>query len=520
MLPLFIISFISFKMYIYIYIPLYSDMGKSTQYRNWAITWDSSINELPATSRDGLRVSCGGYDYMLYVGPKESPDAECSSDHQHIMVHCETANVSKTKAKEALVAYSSLDSEVVQNSVSYISKIYSTKSKYLIYCFKTLNDEKTHADDDIVKDAITDIKQHGVIPTSSCVKRKLIDDHGANAFNKRFCRIIETYMNETDVIDTRGNPIIIMDKKQNATNFVTQMLYYYYIIIQTKIETACKPFHNLPQNVLKDIVYLISLLPYFTKRVVGINDSLPSLFLYGIQCSGKSSMFNNCRYIKKIATDSSGVSRYRMDKMHTAILFDDITNNIINHKDNVATLKQLTLGNDVEVKINGSTQSIKAFVIITSNEKPSYLDPPIYADPDNKSILEVNAAIVNNSWRRRFISIEFFKQCPFDLSVINYDDLSLRDIAAEMFRNKFTKIMSTYPTYEYALKPFQIYYDVALNDYGSETNDCSFEEILDLSCDIVNESIAELTEANLMDAQYIKTLHANDVHTPNSDTEK
>jgi len=474
-------------------------MGKSTQYRNWAITWDSSVHELEPTSRNGHRLSSGGYDYMLYIGPKESPDAECSSDHQHIMVHCETANISKTKAKEALVAYSSLDAQVVQENISYISKIYSTKSKYLIYCFKALNESTSHADDDVVKETIDNIKNSGTIPTLSGVKRKLIDEHGANAFNKRFCKIAETYISETDVIDTRGNPKVEIDSRQNMLNFVCQLLYYYIIIRQTKAITLCKGFSNMSQPLLKDCVYLLSLLPYFTKRVVGINDNLPSLFFYGIQNAGKSTMFNNCRYVKKIPTDSLGVSRYRMDKMHTTILLDDITNSIIDSKENASTLKQLTLGNDVEIKVHGSTQNIKAFVIVTSNERPSFTIPIEYADINNKTIEEINTFICNQSWMRRFIVCEFIKQCPFDMVSVNFDDMKLRDVAAQMFRNKYTKMISDYELESSIIEEkFKLYYDVALEDYASESVDNCFDDLMDEASDIVNDSIAEYTMYTLM----------------------
>ena len=147
-------------------------------------------------------------------------------------------------------------------------------------------------------------------------------------------------------------------------------------------------------------------------------------------------MFNNCRYVKKIPTDSLGVSRYRMDKMHTTILLDDITNCIIDSKENATTLKQLTLGNDVEIKTHGSTQNIKAFVILTSNEKPLFTLPVEYNDPDNKSIEEINTFINRQSWLRRFLVCEFVKQCPFDTMSVNFDDLKLRDIAAQMLRCK------------------------------------------------------------------------------------
>lgn len=491
-----------------------SGMGKSTQYRNWAITWNSTNYSVESTTKNGVRVSCGGYDYMLYVGPKESPDAECSSDHQHIMVHCENANVSKTKVREVLVAYTSLDAQVVQENISYISKIYSTKSKYLVYCFKALNESTSHADDDIVKETINDIKEAGTIPTHNSVKRKLIDDHGANAYNKRFCKIAETYMCETDVIDIRGNPKIEINSQENMLNFICQLLYYYIIIKQTRVTTHCKGFATKSQAILKDCVYLLSLLPYFTKRVIGVNDNLPSLFFYGIQNAGKSTMFNNCRYVKKIPTDSLGVSRYRMDKMHTAILLDDISNTIIDSKENASTLKQLTLGNDVEIKVHGSTQSIKAFVIITSNEKPHFSIPMVYEDENNKTIDEINTCISRQSWMRRFLVCEFVKQCPFDMNSVNFDDLKLRDVAAQMFRNKYTKMMSDHEDESsFIEEKFKLYYNVALEDYATETIDDIFETLMDEACDIVNEAVADHTMYTLMsvDKNIVSTERTNEV---------
>ena len=305
-------------------------MGKATQYRNWAITWQINPHQLTETSRNGIGIITGNYSYMLFVGPKESPDNECSSDHQHVMVHCKDANVSKKKAKEVLVEYSHLAAEEVESAIIYISKIHSSKVKYIAYIFKSLNEESLSRDDEVVKSVIEEIKEDNIIPTSSGVKRKLIDSFGATAYNKRFKNVIETYMTETDIVDERGNPTVIIDSKINHFNFITQLMYWFLIITQTHVSTGCKIFKDISEPMLKDIVFLISLLPYFTKRVTGCCDSIPSLYLYGTQNAGQSSMFNNCRYIRKVPTDASGVSRFRMDKMHTAFLFDDIEGSYFN----------------------------------------------------------------------------------------------------------------------------------------------------------------------------------------------
>ncbi len=188
-----------------------------------------------------------------------------------------------------------------------------------------------------------------------------------------------------------------------------QLMFYYTLIMKTSCYTLCTPFDNLPDEVLKEIVFLISLLPYFTKRLVNSIDGLPALYFYGVQGAGKSSMFNGCKYIKKIPTDAIGVSRYRMDKMHTTLLLDDIPCDLIYQRENSSTLKQMTLGNEVEVKIMGNTQSVQAFIIVTSNEAPAFLNTDAIDYPYTAKIIEcdVNDKIINDSWKRRFITCKF-----------------------------------------------------------------------------------------------------------------
>lgn len=488
-------------------------MGKSTQYRNWAITWKADEHTLETTSKNGLRLCTGNYEYLIFVGPKESPDTELESDHQHVMVHCETANISKRKAKEALVEYSNLAPQIVEDNVVYISKLYSNKMNYIAYCYKSLRENTMSKDDEIVKNVISEIKDTGIVPTSNSIKRKLIDNYGANAFNKRFCKITDTYLNETDVIDTRGNPCVDLNVEHNRINFLTQMMFYYTLLMETQVSTLCKPFADIPNMLLKDVTFLISLLPYFTKRIKGACDNIPGLYLYGVQAAGKSSMFNNCRYVKKIPTDASGVSRFRMDKMHTAFLLDDIETNYICNRENTSTLKQLCLGNDVEVKIMGNTQSVKGFVFITSNNEPPYLTKRIYVDEDNKTVDEINNDIIDNSWKRRFISCKFIKTCPYDYNSINYDDLKLRDIAARMFKNKYDKMQEVWSNNKDVLDKFKLYYNVVTEDYCiDEDGNKEFDELMDKSADIVNNVINELTVEKLMTAsKKIKIVNNKDI---------
>lgn len=462
-------------------------MGKATQYRNWAITWKIGRDgALPETPTDGQRISAGIHDFVIVVGPKEDPDKDCNNEHQHVLVHCETSNVSKTKAKEALVAYSSLAPEAIEEGVVYISKLISTRSNYVSYMFKTQN-ENVNRDDSIVLNTINDIKSDGKMPVSSTIKRKLIDDHGASAYNKRFKPVLETYMAETDVIDTRGNPVVNVDSPQNCINFVSMLLCWFNILGKTTMSTGHFAFHDLDTIHLKQIAFLISLIPYFSRRVQGMADGLPSLYLWGVQAAGKSSIFSNCRFVKKIPTDASGVSRFRMDKYHTAVLLDDVQADTLNHKENSSTLKQMTLGNDVEVKILGGSQSIRGFVFITSNEPPSFTAPAPVVDGTEF----VSHKIISDSWKRRFISCEFTMPCPFDYVSINYDDFNLRDMAAQLFRSNYVKLVSDLDVKhkDKILDALDIYYNVSLNDYTDETSDIKFDDVLDKAFENVESQI-------------------------------
>lgn len=471
-------------------------MGKATQYRNWAITWKiGEKGPLQETHSDGQRISAGLHSFVIVVGPKEDPDKDCLNEHQHVLIHCETANISKTKAKEALVAYSALAPQDIEEAVVYISKLHSTRSNYVAYMYKTTKDSGSR-DDAIVLDTIDNLKSDGKMPVATAIKRKLISDHGASAYNKRFKLVLETYMSETDVIDTRGNPIITVDSKQNCINFVTMLLCWFNILGKTSVSTEHMTLAKLSDEQLKQVAFLISLIPYFSRRVQGMADGLPSLYLWGVQAAGKSSVFSNCRFIKKIPTDASGVSRFRMDKYHTAVLLDDVQADTLNHKENSSTLKQMTLGNDVEVKILGGSQSIRGFVVITSNETPSYLAPP----PPETGNEFISHKIISDSWKRRFITCHFTVPCPFDFVSINYDDFNLRDMSAQLFRSNYVSLMSSIDSEQAAdiLAPLTIYYEVAMNDYTSTDTDIKFEDIMDIAIDNVQDQIKKSNLVSLM----------------------
>lgn len=456
-------------------------MGKSTQYRNWAVTWDAdnSATRLDETTTNGHRLDFGGYTFDIYVGPQEDPDNDNSGNHNHVLVHCQEAAVTKTKVRQVLEAYSKYNSQTVREQITYIRRLESTKEAYMRYCYKSIEDSFMSKDDKIVKNCVEDIKSIGMIPTGRSVKRKLIDSHGANAYNKRFCKIIDTYLMETDIVDERGNPAIDIDVTSNCKNFIYSLLVHRMNLKKAYIRTTYKPLNNC--SILFEWTFLLSIIPYFSKRLMGASDGLPSMYLYGKSGAGKSNLYTNCRYIRKVPTDAQGVSRYKMDHYQTALLCDDVPSDFINDKVNSSTLKNLCLGENAIVKIMGNTIDIKAFVIVTSNEEPAYMKD-IVDDTDKDSI------ITNASWKRRFLTCQYKEICPFDGVTVNYDDLKLRSMAAIFFKKYFDLLYVDEKNRDY-LSMLDTYYDICLKDYFGCSDDVElFDECRKLAhTQIVNK---------------------------------
>ena len=129
---------------------------------------------------------------------------------------------------------------------------------------------------------------------------------------------------------------------------------------------------------------------------------------YGQGKTGKSYFFNQHPAYHQVSTDAEGVSRYQLQTNEDAFLLDDITQKILDDKQNSSTVRNLALGGTATVKVCGNTQKVRGFVVCTSNDTPDFLEKKTN-DPD----LEANC----NAWRRRFIAIRFTK--PVDEDPIN-----------------------------------------------------------------------------------------------------
>lgn len=477
-------------------------MGKTYQFRNWCITWNEDGGSIiEETRKEGAEFTYDDLSFTIYVGPREATDSSCKTNHRHILLHCSTHGVSKTKAHEALSYYFTLDLNNVRENVVYIRKLETTLANYLAYTYKSLATNKDSVNDLIVKDTIAKMKSAGRVPSVGQLKRRLIDDNGADAYNKKLKFVSDIYMLETDIAnECRGFPKATVCAHNNVSNFIQNVAIYKMNLDRCKITTLHRHFKNCPQ-LYQEFAYMISLLPLFTHRVSNVSDHLPALYLWGKPGCGKSTFFNNVTAIKKIAGDSQGVGRFKLYNYHTAYLMDDVSNEMFKAGHNSYTIKQLTLGDCVQVKVYSDTQEVRAFFIATSNEKPDYeIETSTNTDEGSTDQEDVE---VKRSWQRRFFTIEFTRSCHFNGKSIDYGEIIISYCAAVFFSQMYSAINKAYPNDVYVqkcLKLFDLYYKVALEDY-KETITNEMKQLIkdgsESAYEALEEQIDDISDSHL-----------------------
>ena len=158
-------------------------------------------------------------------------------------------------------------------------------------------------------------------------------------------------------------------------------------------------------------------------------------------CLGKSYIFDSNASFRKVPMDSNGVSRYRLESSQSAFLLDDVKVDALDKPENSATLRQLCLGVEARIKTFGDTQSIRGFVVATSNEKPTFLSDN-YTKPEHVDEIKYNQwrdseQRNRDAWKRRFICLEFDKHFVKDytLEIVWEHDSSLYAVCDAVKQN-------------------------------------------------------------------------------------
>ena len=234
--------------------------------------------------------------------------------------------------------------------------------------------------------------------------------------------LVDMIMKSPEYFTNKVTVLEPIDHDENFTNgakVVATFARIIYCALETKgYKTIHNKFKNLPNSDMTLAIIMVAILPIVAKRKE-IPDNLPALYFYGNAGTGKSYFFNLHPAYHKVATDASGVSRYRLQVNEDAFFLDDITSDTLNDRVNSSTIRNLALGGTATVKTMGDTEQVRGFVVCTSNDTPDFLAEEINED----SNIEANY----NAWKRRFIAVNFTSTVDDDPIHVRFDHTSATD---------------------------------------------------------------------------------------------
>jgi hypothetical protein len=265
--------------------------------------------------------------------------------------------------------------------------------------WKTSHPARSEAEQKIL-DCIRELEmEERIIADFDTLNARLREKEGVS-FTQKNKLLIETILSSSECFTHKLKVREPINHDENFENVAKVTAIFTRIIhdaIQTNgYNTSHSKFTNLSDSEMTLAVTMIAILPMLVERTKK-PDNIPALYFYGFPKTGKSFFFTQHPCYKIVATDAQGCSRYQKNSSEEAYLLDDITPYTLDDSTNSATIRQLALGGHSRVKVHGSTQKVRAFVVCTSNKTPNFLSE------------EEDPALQNHhfAWRRRFITISF-----------------------------------------------------------------------------------------------------------------
>lgn len=375
-------------------------------------TWSNDAKErffLLVGNRAGQEVQFNNFTYKFVVGNLEGADNNTQEEHYHCLFSCSPGKTcTKTRVLESLlsVGYSI-------GSPLYLQPLDTTVSRYMDYMFKACKNSK-NSYDEIINNAMGELRKNGT-PTKEALILHLVNAHGINWYTKNkgmvdnYCSIPELFAPEKIVTcdeDSDGN-----------VARCKELIRSYVVMFKKNIETSGfytkhKAFALVDNDTCARYMTVVSLLPNLFRRVECRMDNIPALYLWGDSGSGKSTLFTQGKAYRMLATDSSGICKFKLDGSQTAFLFDDINADVLKDVQFSSTLRQLCLGSFSRIKVHSDTKNVKGWVVMTSNEEPLFIG-------DSEMSPEHKAA-----WARRFLCLKFNSDhvADFDLNGTEFTD--------------------------------------------------------------------------------------------------
>lgn len=403
-------------------------MGKTTVSRVWAITLTGGNATIPPTTETGVDFTFNSKEWNYVAGPPEGA-TETEQPNQHLGIKCKTRAVTKGQARAALAHILGLSETVFFEC--YFKPVETTWAQYVAYCFKQHLGRVGLA----IRTAQQELLNAGQLATKKAILEKLASTHDFQFFCRSLKPAVNEYVSLDCMHDMRGIETEEFSPVTNRLSFLGSFkilqtqIYKCFQLNQVTTNWEKLIWDSIPQAAKIAICEVLALLPIFTKRRKTIPDGLPGLYFWGKPCTGKSAFFNNGIFLRNFPLDAQGVSRFRLECFNSGYLFDDVAPDFLDKSDISSTLRQLTLGNAVNVKTHGSTETVSGYVVVTSNNKPQFLYD---IKPTNSEIDDDHWESNCNAWKRRFITLNFTEYVDADPCSIIWNDPKIREHAAHL----------------------------------------------------------------------------------------
>lgn len=361
-----------------------------------------------------------GITYHLVIGHLEGKDENTKEEHYHAMFTCQSGKVcTKGKLRDVFRHYG-----MPLNESAYIRELQSTVAKYMAYIMKNDPAIRPLNVDDVLEQTMASLVKNNSNITKQTFIDEILDVHGAHWYSKNKATV-DVYTNNIRLFDGARiiRSVVDPDKILKRTGDIVAAFHATVLANLKQYGIVCthEALTDVSNEAIANYMTIVSLIPYIYQRSEDI-DNIPAIYLWGEAGAGKTFMYQCGKSYKYLANDAQGVGRFKLDGTEAAILMDDIKAESIDADTNLSTIRTIALGNASRIKVHSSTKSIQAFMVITSNDKPVYLD----------SKYDTVQAL---AWKRRFMTLHMTRNNFEDFNHSSGNEFDYKNV--QLYVNKF-----------------------------------------------------------------------------------
>jgi hypothetical protein len=398
---------------------LLTDTNSITKKTRWAFTLTcDDVDKAETTEQAGVAATLLGHPCRVIIGPIEMADEVVGVPHRHCMIIRPGSGMTRGQARRSVEEFLP-----GVNTEEYFKAVMN-HNRYVNYMFKSVDPMKTYAEKELKK-LISAMTEEGTAITPKNLKHEISAKLGPHFYTKNK-GLVDVMLGQPDLFGPCVTVPFETNPSENYTNAMKVLLVFNNVakraIKQHGYICTAAGYENMEPYEMANLITILSGLPFLRQRWEGV-DALPGIFLWGAPGTGKSHLFQNAPYYKKVASDAQGVSRYRLDGCQRAFLLDDVTPAFFDDRMNMSTLRQLTLGGSATVKTMGDTSEVRGWITATSNDTPIWLLPEPPKDQEDNPNWERNCG----AWKRRFIFVQVTETLDVNPIAVNWHHASAVD---------------------------------------------------------------------------------------------